>query len=116
MATTDITIKPERRLCTVNGEYGYFHCWAFRTLGHLKKVDYTSEAIAIIEFEDRVACIYPWEVKFVDEENHELHWIDDADHWRCPVCGEYVTCPSVYVGCKCPVCGFQDEKDKEKTE
>lgn len=45
-----------------------------------------------------------------------LHWIDDADHWRCPVCGEYVICPSVYVGCKCPVCGFQDEKDKEKTE
>lgn len=45
-----------------------------------------------------------------------LHWIDDADHWECPLCGEYVTCPSIYPGCKCPVCGFQDEKDKEKTE
>lgn len=45
-----------------------------------------------------------------------LHWIDDADRWECPICGEYVICPSVYVGCKCPVCGFQDEKDKEKPE
>ena len=54
-------------------------------LGHwdiLKKVDYTSEAIAIIEFEDRVACIYPWEVKFVDEENHELHWMNDHEQKR----------------------------------
>ena len=82
MSSTDITIKPERRLCTVNGEYGYFHCWAFRTLGHLKKVDYTSEAIAIIEFEDRVAQILPWEVKFGDEENHELHWMNEHEQKR----------------------------------
>lgn len=79
---TDFTIRPERRLCKVNGEYGYFHCWAFRTLGHLKKVDYTLEAIAIIEFEDRVACIYPWEVKFVDEENHQLHWMNEHEQKR----------------------------------
>lgn len=64
MMKTDFTVKPERRLCIVNGEYGYFHC-----LG----VSSTSEIIAVIEFEDRVACIYPWEIKFVDEENHELH-------------------------------------------
>ena len=77
MATTDIVVKPERRLCEVNGEYGYFHCWALRPLAYLKKVGYTSETVAIIEFGDRVACIYPWEVKFVDEENHELHCIND---------------------------------------
>lgn len=59
MSATDITVKPERRLCTVNGEYGYFHCWASKPLGDLKKVGYTSEIIAVIEFEDRVACIYP---------------------------------------------------------
>ena len=82
MATTSFTIRPERRLCTVNGEYGYFHCWAFRSLGHLKKVSYTSESIAIIEFEDRVACIYPWEVKFVDEENHELLWMNEHERKR----------------------------------
>ena len=54
-------------------------------LGHwdiLKKVSYTSEAIAIIEFEDRIACIYPWEVKFVDEENHELHWMNKHEQKR----------------------------------
>lgn len=45
-----------------------------------------------------------------------LHWIDDADHWECPVCGAYATSPSVYTGCRCPACGFQDEKDKEKKE
>lgn len=40
-----------------------------------------------------------------------LHWIDDADHWECPICGAYVTSPSVYTDCRCPVCGFQDQKD-----
>lgn len=82
MAKTDFTFKPERRLCTVNGEYGYFHSWALRPLAYLKKVGYTSEVIAIIEFEDRVACIYPWEVKFVDEENQMLHWMNDHERKR----------------------------------
>lgn len=27
---TDFTIRPERRLCMVNGEHGYFHCWECR--------------------------------------------------------------------------------------
>lgn len=82
MATTSFTIRPERRLCMVNGEYGYFHCWTLRPLGYLKKVGYTSETVAIIEFEDRVACIYPWEVKFVDEENHELHCMNEHERKR----------------------------------
>ncbi len=82
MATTNFIMKPERRLCTVNGEYGYFHCLALRPLAYLKKVGYTSEVIAIIEFEDRVACIYPWEVKFVDEENQMLHWMNEHEKKR----------------------------------
>ena len=41
-----------------------------------------------------------------------LHWIDDADHWRCPICGLEVGNPEYYPDCRCPVCGFQDEKDK----
>ena len=49
------------------------------SLAYLKKVGYTSETVAIIEFEDRVACIYPWEVKFVDEENHELHCMNEHE-------------------------------------
>lgn len=82
MAATDITIKPERRLCVVNGEYGYFHSWTLRPLRYLKKVGCTSETVAIIEFEDRVACIYPWEVQFVDEENQQLHWMNEHEKKR----------------------------------
>lgn len=79
MATTDITTKPERRLCTVNGEYGYFHCWGERPCTYVKGVGSTSEVIAVIEFEDRVAQICPWEVKFVDEENQMLHWMNEHE-------------------------------------
>lgn len=42
------------------------------------------------------------------------HWIDNADSWVCPVCGEEVRDPGKYPGCKCPNCGFQDEKDKNR--
>ncbi len=41
------------------------------------------------------------------------HWIDDIDHWICPVCRLEVTNPNNYEGCKCPRCGFQDPKDAE---
>lgn len=82
MATTDITIKPERRLCKVNGEHGYFHCWGERPCTHVKGVGSTSEIIAVIEFEDRVAQILPWEVKFVDEENQQLHWMNEHEKKR----------------------------------
>lgn len=41
------------------------------------------------------------------------HWIDDIDHWICPVCRLEVTNPNNYDGCKCPRCGFQDPKDAE---
>lgn len=44
----------------------------------------------------------------------KAHWIDNADSWICPVCRLEVSSPAKYDGCKCPVCGFQDEKDKEK--
>lgn len=43
-----------------------------------------------------------------------LHWIDDADRYHCPICSFETVSPELYPGCKCPVCGFQDEKDKEK--
>ena len=41
-----------------------------------------------------------------------LHWIDDADHWRCQIFGFEAGNPAYYPDCRCPVCGFQDEKDK----
>lgn len=42
------------------------------------------------------------------------HWIDNADSYICPVCGLEVPSPVKYEGCKCPRCGFQDEKDVER--
>lgn len=78
---TDFTIKPERRLCTVNGECGYFHCWEWFLASH-GDIIRSSEIVAIIEFEDRVARIYPWEVKFVDEENQQLHWMNEHEKKR----------------------------------
>ena len=81
MATTDFTIKPERRLCTVNGEYGYFHCWEWFLASH-GDIIRSSEIVAIIEFEDKVARIMPWEVKFVDEENQMLHWMNEHEKKR----------------------------------
>ena len=47
-----------------------------------------------------------------DVSNTKKHWIDNADSWICPVCYLEVPSPAKYVGCKCPKCGFQDEKDK----
>jgi len=50
----------------------------------------------------------------VESEKMSKHWIDDADHWICPDCGFIAINPNRYAGCKCPKCGFQDEKDKQK--
>ena len=44
------------------------------------------------------------------------HWIDDADAWICPICGFETNNPNKYKGAKCPKCGFQDEKDKNKEQ
>ena len=50
------------------------------------------------------------------EIRKKLHWIDNADSWICPICGFETGSPAKYEGCKCPKCGFQDDKDKkEKT-
>jgi tRNA(Ile2) C34 agmatinyltransferase TiaS len=44
-----------------------------------------------------------------------LHWLDNADSWICPICGFETSSPAKYEGCKCPKCGFQDDKDKYKS-
>ena len=75
----EIIIRPERRLCTVNGEIGYFHCWE----NYMTVIDASplqgghpggqiSEFYAIVEFEDRVAQVPVHQIRFGDEENSML--------------------------------------------
>lgn len=71
-------IKQERRLCTVNGEAGYFHTWEQYSKpieaspmvgGHPGGV--VSYILGIVEFEDGIKRVEPTVIKFCDEE-HEM--------------------------------------------
>lgn len=42
----------------------------------------------------------------------KAHWIDNADSWICPVC-RFETGNPNYYNAICPICGFQDIKDKD---
>ena len=76
MAGLNCEIKWETRLCEVNGELGYFHCWE-----HWSNVIDTSplrgghpggqigQVHGIIEFTDGVRRVDPSKIKFCDEEN-----------------------------------------------
>lgn len=61
-----ITVKWELRLCTVDKEAGYFHCWE-----HFSKQG-ISGVQGIVEFHDRVERVDPENIKFCDEENAYL--------------------------------------------
>lgn len=75
----EMEIKQERRLCTVNGETGYFHTWE-----HYSKPVPASPLVGgepagvysivhgIVEFEDGVRRVDPTKIKFCDEENKML--------------------------------------------
>lgn len=76
---TEFTIKPELRLCTVNGESGYFHCWehfckpVYATLSSGQNISgVVSYVQGIVEFHDRVERVDPKSIKFCDEENAYL--------------------------------------------
>lgn len=86
---TDFTIRPERRLCMVNGEYGYFHCWAHymeplpptATMDGHRGGQY-SYVRGVVETESGMMLVRPLEIQFVDEENHELHWMNEHEQKR----------------------------------
>ncbi len=52
--------------------------------------------------------------ELVSKEIESKNWIDNADSWICPICGFETGSPAKYKGCKCPKCGFQDDKDKQE--
>ena len=81
MATlSDITVKKELRLCKVNKELGYFHCWeqyadviapGLAVGSHLG--GQYSRIYGIIEFDDRIERVDPSNIQFVDETHTFLN-------------------------------------------
>lgn len=81
MATlSDITVKKELRLCKVDKELGYFHCWEQYcdviapgiTIGSHPGGQY-SRVFGIVEFDDRIERVDPSEIQFIDETHTFLH-------------------------------------------
>lgn len=80
MATmNDIAIRTELRLCKVNGQLGYFHCWEQYadvilpgiSIGSHPGGQY-SRVFGIVEFSDSVKRIDPSSIEFVDEKHNFL--------------------------------------------
>lgn len=76
-----VTVKKEPRLCKVNKELGYFHCWeqyadalvaVDPTLGSQPGGQY-SRIFGIVEFDDRIERVDPTKIQFVDETHIFLH-------------------------------------------
>lgn len=78
-----ITIKWELRLCTVDKEAGYFHCWEHysRPGTDTTPSGVVSYVSGIVEFRDRVERVAPERIRFCDEENAYLQalWKHEID-------------------------------------
>lgn len=77
---SNIRIEPELRLCTVQGELGFFHCWEYYSrpvaaspLAGGEPAGICSKVLGIVEFTDGVRCIRPYLIKFCDEKNGILN-------------------------------------------
>lgn len=83
MAGLNCEIKWETRLCEVNGELGYFHCWE-----HWSNVIDASplrgghpggqigQVYGIVEFPGEVRRVEPCEIHFKDEINDVLRMMN----------------------------------------
>lgn len=84
--SNNITISHETRLCTVDGELGYFHTWehfsqpveASPLMGGAP-AGVISHVYGIVEFSDGVKRVDPYRIKFCDEQNAILN--EMAKHW-----------------------------------
>jgi hypothetical protein len=77
MSGLTMEIKQERRLCTVRGDYGYFHTWE-----HYTNSSGQSGVYGLVEFEDSVRRVEPTCIKFCDEENEMLSLYKDPTKRR----------------------------------
>lgn len=78
-----ITIRPERRLCEVDGKLGYFHCWeqyatTVPQIGHLPGGQ-ESHLYGIVEFSKSIRRVNPEDIRFVDGENRDLAALEEAN-------------------------------------
>ena len=84
--SNDILIRQETRLCNVKGKYGYFHSWEH----YSKPVEASplvggapagviSQVFGIVEFEDGVHRVQPYDIKFLDEEKEFLHILNERE-------------------------------------
>lgn len=84
-ALSDIEVRPERRLCKVGDELGYFHCWGqyASVVGPGSAIPHPggqhSRIFGIVEFTDRVERVNPEKIKFVDEENAFLTKLNEPN-------------------------------------
>ena len=87
---TGFVIRHELRLCKVNNELGYFHCWeqfskpvpAGLTIDS-PPAGVISYVLGIVEFEDGVRHVDPTEIKFCDEEHASLCALNKYEKERC---------------------------------
>ena len=76
---TGFVIRHELRLCKVNNQLGYFHCWehysnpvpAGLTIGS-PPAGVISYVSGIVEFDDGIRRVDPIDIKFCDEEHEAL--------------------------------------------
>lgn len=76
---SNISVEKELRLCIVNEEIGYFHCWEQYadvispglTIGSHPGGQF-SKLFGIVEFEDRIERVDPSKIRFVDEKHDVL--------------------------------------------
>lgn len=81
---TYFTIGLERRLCKVDDQIGYFHCW--ENYADVVSTDLIvgshpggqfSRVYGIVEFKDRVKRVEPYKIKFINEENAVLNEMEN---------------------------------------
>lgn len=84
MAGLSMDIKLETRLCEVNGEFGYFHCWehwsnvvAASPLRGGHPGGQIGQVYGIVEFSGEVRRVDPSKIRFKDETNDVLRMMNE---------------------------------------
>ena len=89
MAGLSMDIKLETRLCEVNGEFGYFHCWEHWSnvidttvsnqwsLAGINPGGNTNPDPTLVEFSGEVRKVDPSKIRFKDETNEQCRSFND---------------------------------------